>query len=107
MPFAYAQETAPDTGGLQEVVVTAQKRVENLQDVPVSVQVLDNARLEQLNITDLDDYVKYSPSISYSRGNGQGGSGAPGQSHIYIRGVVNGGDGNHSGSQPLRGHLSG
>ena len=103
VPFAYAQDAGTDTGGLQEVVVTAQKRVENLQDVPISVQVLDNARLEQLNITNLDDYVKYSPSISYSRGNGQGGSGAPGQSHIYIRGVVNGGDGNHSGSQPLVG----
>src|SRR5271154_7289742 len=75
VPFAYAQETAPETGGLQEVVVTAQKRVENLQDVPISVQVLDNTKLEQLNIVDLDDYVKYSPSISYSRGNGQGGSG--------------------------------
>ncbi|HUA87859.1 MAG TPA: TonB-dependent receptor, partial [Steroidobacteraceae bacterium] len=103
MPFAYAQEAGTDAGGLQEVVVTAQKRVENLQDVPISVQVLDNAKLEQLNVVDLDDYVKFSPSISYSRGNGQGGTGAPGQSHVYIRGVVNGGDGNHSGSQPLVG----
>ncbi|HKF97884.1 MAG TPA: TonB-dependent receptor plug domain-containing protein, partial [Steroidobacteraceae bacterium] len=97
--MAQAQEQAP-TAGLEEVVVTAQKRVENLQDVPISVQVLDNAKLEQLNITKVDDYVKYTPSMTYSRGNGQGGSGAPGQSLIYIRGVVNGGDGNHSGSQP-------
>jgi iron complex outermembrane recepter protein len=97
--MAQAQEQAP-TAGLEEVVVTAQKRVENLQDVPISVQVLDNTRLEQLNVTNVDDYVKYTPSLTYSRGNGQGGSGAPGQSLIYIRGVVNGGDGNHSGSQP-------
>jgi len=53
---AFAQQApapaAPaGTGGLQEIVVTAQKRVENLQDVPISVQVLDTAKLEQLNIS--------------------------------------------------------
>jgi outer membrane receptor protein involved in Fe transport len=99
---AHAQEEAT-AGGLQEVVVTATKRTENLQDVPISVQVLDNTKLEQLNVSGLDDYVKYSPSVSYNRGNGQGSNGAPGESHVYIRGVVNGGDGNHSGSQPAVG----
>ena len=99
--WAIAQAQEQEQGvGLQEVVVTAQKRVENLQDVPIAVEVLDNTKLEQLNITNIDGYVKYTPSLSYNRGNGQGGSAAPGQSHIYIRGVVNGGDGNHSGSQP-------
>ena len=51
MPWsmAHAQEEA-STGGLQEVVVTATKRTENLQDVPVAVEVLDTAKLEQLNI---------------------------------------------------------
>jgi iron complex outermembrane receptor protein len=104
MPWsmAHAQEEATN-GGLQEVVVTATKRTENLQDVPISVQVLDNTKLEQLNISGLDDYVKYSPSVSYNRGNGQGSNGQPGESHVYIRGVVNGGDGNHSGSQPAVG----
>src|SRR6267143_7204390 len=97
MPWAMAQE--PSTG-LQEVIVTAQKRVENLQAVPTAVEVLDTTKLEQLNIAGLDDYVKYSPSISYVRGQGQGGNGEPGSSHIYMRGVVSGGDGNHSGSQP-------
>ena len=100
--LAHAQEQE-QTVGLQEVIVTAQKRVENLQDVPVAVQVLDSTKLQQLDITNVDDYVKYTPSLSYSRGNGQGGSAAPGQAHIYIRGVVNGGDGNHSGSQPAVG----
>src|SRR6266705_950139 len=103
MPAAYAQQ-APATagataGGLEEVVVTAQKRVENLQDVPISVQVLDTAKLEQLNIVNIDDYVKFAPGIAYVRGEGQGGNGEPGESHIYIRGVVSGGT-NHSGSQP-------
>jgi iron complex outermembrane recepter protein len=105
IPAAYAQQ-APATvgpavqgGGLEEVVVTAQKRVENLQDVPISVQVLDTAKLEQLGIVNIDDYVKFAPGIAYVRGEGQGGNGQPGDSHIYIRGVVSGGT-NHSGSQP-------
>jgi iron complex outermembrane recepter protein len=100
MSVAVAQEQQAPTSGLQEVIVTATKRSENLQDVPISVEVLDNAKLEQLNVSGLDDYVKYSPSVSYNRGNGQGSNGQPGASHVYIRGVVNGGDGNHSGSQP-------
>ena len=106
VPAAYAQN-APQTqapsetaGGLAEIVVTAEKRVENLQNVPISVTVFDTAKLEQLGIVNLDDYVKYSPSISYVRGQGEGGNGEPGGAHIYIRGVVSGGDGNHSGSQP-------
>ena len=105
MPAAYAQnaqqeQATESTGGLQEVVVTAEKRVENLQNVPISVQVFDAAKLDQLGIVNLDDYVKYAPSISYVRGQGEGSNGQPGDAHIYIRGVVSGGDGNHSGSQP-------
>jgi iron complex outermembrane recepter protein len=102
MQVAHADEATPEAAetGLAEVVVTAQKRVENLQDVPVSVEVLDSQKLDELNVVNLDDYVKLSPSISYVRGQGQGGNAQPGSSHVYIRGVVSGGDGNHSGSQP-------
>ncbi|MBV8194062.1 MAG: TonB-dependent receptor, partial [Candidatus Dormibacteraeota bacterium] len=97
LPAAYAA----DSEGLQEIVVTAQKRVENLQDVPISVQVFDNRTLEQLDIVNLYDYVKYSPSVSFLNfGAGGGSNGQPGSSLIYIRGVVSGGDGNESGSQP-------
>jgi len=98
-PVAHA---APDTEavGLEEIVVTAQKTVENLQNVPVAIEVFDSQKIDQLNVVSLDDYVKYSPSVSYVRGQGQGGNGQPGSSHVYMRGVVSGGDGNHSGSQP-------
>jgi iron complex outermembrane receptor protein len=99
MQSAYAAEPA-DTGLLEEVVVTAQKRTENLQDVPISIEVLDNKKLDQLNIVSLDDYVKYSPSVAYVRSIGQGGNGQPGNAHVYMRGVVSGGEGNHSGPQP-------
>jgi outer membrane receptor protein involved in Fe transport len=99
VPAVHA-DSATDTGMLQEVVVTAQKRTENLQDVPISIEVLDTTKLDQLHVMSLDDYVKYSPSIAYSRAEGQGGNGQPGTSHIYMRGVVSGANENHSGSQP-------
>jgi outer membrane receptor protein involved in Fe transport len=105
VPDAWAQnapqaQPAETVGGLEEIVVTAEKRVENLQNVPISVTVFDTAKIEQLGVVNLDAYVKYSPSMSYVRGQGEGSNGQPGDSHIYIRGVVSGGDGNHSGSQP-------
>jgi iron complex outermembrane recepter protein len=98
MPAARAQDASADT--LQTVVVTAQKIEQNLQNVPISVEVFDNTKLTQLNITNIDDYVEFAPAISYVRSQGEGGNGEPGTSLIYIRGVVSGGDGNHSGSQP-------
>ncbi|MDB6084685.1 MAG: Outer rane receptor protein mostly Fe transport, partial [Gammaproteobacteria bacterium] len=99
VPLAHAMPEA-EQGGLEEIVVTAQKRVENLQNVPIAIEVFDGQKIEQLNVVNLDDYVKYSPSVSYVRSQGQGGNGQPGSSHVYMRGVVSGGDGNHSGSQP-------
>ena len=86
-------------GGLEEVVVTAQKRSENLQDVPISIQALNTEKLEQLSIVNIDDYVKYLSGVTTVKGLGQGGTGI-GTTHMYMRGVVSGQDGNHSGSQP-------
>src|SRR5258708_109771 len=99
MPAHAASDTEAGTGALEEIVVTAQKKVENLQNVPISIEVLDGEKIEKLHIANLDDYVKFSPSVAYVRGEGQGGNGEPGTSHVYIRGGVSGGT-NHSGSQP-------
>jgi outer membrane receptor protein involved in Fe transport len=99
MPAARAQQ-APSTDTLQTVVVTAEKVQENLQSVPISVEAFDNRRLTQLGIVNLDDYVALSPAVSYMRSQGEGDNGGPGSAIIYIRGVVSGGDGNHSGSEP-------
>src|ERR1700720_2260422 len=65
VPLAHAAAEAET--GLQEIVVTAQKKSENMQDVPISIAVFDNAQLDKLHIADIDDYVKYSPSVSYVR----------------------------------------
>jgi len=78
---------------LDEIIVTAQKRTENLQDVPVSVQVLGQETLEQLNVSAFEDYVEYLPTVSYT-------SNGPGYGILYMRGISSGGDGVHSGSMP-------
>jgi outer membrane receptor protein involved in Fe transport len=69
------------TGGVPVIVVTAQRRSEDLQDVPVSVQALGQEGLEQLNIDTFEDYLEQLPTVT------AGGSG-PGQSTIYIRGLA-------------------
>ena len=84
---------AGNTGVLEEIVVTAQKREENLQAVPISINVLDQRMLQELNITGFSDYVLRLPNVSYQ---GYG----PGQAQIYMRGCSDGGDGNFSGTNP-------
>ena len=86
-------ETPASTGTLEEVIVTAQKRTESLQNVPVSITALGTQKLEELHLESINDYIKYLPSVSYQ-------SSGPGFAKIYMRGVSSGGDGNHSGSLP-------
>lgn len=90
-----------DAGALAEIVVTAQKQTENLQNVPLSIEALSTQKLEQLHIANLDDYVKYLPSVSVQKFSfGAGNNGQPGTTHMYVRGVMNGANENHSASQP-------
>ena len=91
---AHAADSAADSAGtLEEIIVTAQKRTENLQQVPASVMALDTLQIQQLHISDFDDYTKFLPSLSSPNG-------APGQDQLYIRGLTNGTDGLRVGSQP-------
>jgi outer membrane receptor protein involved in Fe transport len=101
-PAVHAQQQAQGaaaTGGLEEVIVTAQKVSENLQTVPISIRALSGERIEQLSINNIDDYVKYLSGVTTVKGLGQGGTGI-GTTHMYMRGVISGQDGNHSASQP-------
>ena len=77
-----------------EIVVTAQKRSESLQNVPISIQALGTQKLEQLNISNFSNYAQQLPAVTFQ------GTGTPGVNVIYMRGVASGGDGNHSGSLP-------
>ena len=90
-PADQASETAADAGGLQEVIVTANRRAENLQDVPITIQALSGDTLKQLNITGFNDLLKYTPNVTFS-GNG------PGTGNIFMRGLGGSGSGNQSQS---------
>ena len=87
---------AQDSGGLEEVVVTAQKRSENMQDVPISIDAISTEKLEQLNINNFTDYVRMLPSVAATPSIGAGA----GFSAVYMRGIVTGGDGQATTSQP-------
>jgi outer membrane receptor protein involved in Fe transport len=66
---------------LEEVVVTARKKTESLQDVPISVSALRESDLEEKGINVFEDYLLQLPSVT------AGGAG-PGTSTIYIRGLA-------------------
>jgi iron complex outermembrane recepter protein len=102
-PMALAQDqpaavAGSGAGQIEEIVVTAQKRSENMQTVPVSIQAFSGKKLDQMNATEFSDYVKFLPSVVYQ-------TLAPNQTTVYMRGISTAGgqDGNHSGPQPLVG----
>ena len=66
---------------LEEIVVTARKKAESLQDVPLSVSALRESSLEELGVNVFEDYLLQLPSVT------AGGAG-PGTSTIYIRGLA-------------------
>lgn len=77
---------APAAEALQEIIVTANRREEQLQHVPMTIQVLTGATLAQLNVTSFDDFVTYLPGVT---AHGVG----PGQNNIYVRGLATGAGG--------------
>ena len=78
---------------LEEVLVTAEKRVANLQDTALSMQVLGTEQIQELGISGFDDYIQFLPSVAFT-------TLRPGISQVYMRGINSGGDGNHSASMP-------
>jgi iron complex outermembrane recepter protein len=77
---------------LEEITVTAQRRAQSMQDVPISMQAFTGQALQQLNIQTFDDYIKYLPNVS-SANNG------PGQNEVFMRGLS-------AGSQASQGSSS-
>ncbi len=75
--------------GLEEVVVTAQRRTENLQDVPITIQATSGQQLQQLNVTTVNELLKYTPNVTFS-------SNGPGMGNIFMRGLSYGGAPNQS-----------
>src|SRR6202795_4675171 len=89
--FAHAA-TATDTEAsdtIQEITVTAQRRSENIQNVPISIQALTADTLTQLSVTTFDDFVRYLPNVSVA-------TNGPGQGNIFMRGLSVGAAGSQS-----------
>ena len=91
-PSLMAQETTT----LGEVIVTAQKREQSLQDVPISLDALGEKKMEELNVQNFKDYVQFLPSVSMQPSIGAGS----GFNAVYMRGIATGGDGQATTSQP-------
>src|SRR5271167_1813243 len=84
---ASSSDTSTDT--LQEITVTATRRSQSMQDVPIAMQAFTGQALQQLNVSTFDDYIKYLPNVT-SANNG------PGQNEIFMRGLS-------AGAQPSQG----
>ena len=61
-PFTVAQESGANSG-LEEVIVTAQKRSESLQDVPISVSALSGDQMDRMHATTLESLQGYIPNL--------------------------------------------
>ncbi len=86
---ASAQTAPAASDTLDEIVVTAQRRSESMQNVPISMQAFTAKSLAELNVATFDDYIKYLPNVTTAN-NG------PGQSEIFMRGLS-------AGAQPSQG----
>ena len=82
-------EPSASSTGVSEIVVTAQRRNESIEKVPLTVQAFTGQTLQQLQVTTLDDLLKYTPNVTY-------GNNGPGQGNIFIRGLSAGFAGNQS-----------
>jgi len=85
-PAAWAQQTptpdsVDDTQALGTIIVTAEKRSEDIQEVPMSITVIDSDQLINLHATQLADYAAYIPGLTIAD------NGAPGSAAIGIRGI--------------------
>jgi iron complex outermembrane receptor protein len=79
---ASAQDQQAAKAYLEEIIVTAQKRSEDLQSVPIAVSVLSGADLQKQNIFDASQLQYYVPSLQQQSTNNQVGA-----TNFYIRGV--------------------
>src|SRR5579862_2918337 len=86
---APAAEASATTGGLTEIVITARKRSENLQDVPLSVDVFTQKDVQNLGLVEFSDYATKVPSISFI-------SIGPGTQTFFMRGVSDGSNPNYA-----------
>ena len=83
---AYGQGTGEEVDVLmEEIVVTARKREESIQDTPIAVSAFSGASLEARGIERIDGIAAITPNMSFDNINTNAGGGS--NASIYIRGV--------------------
>ncbi|MDB5367799.1 MAG: hypothetical protein JWM77_3726 [Rhodospirillales bacterium] len=80
---AMAQSAAADSGGVQEIMVTAQRRAESLQSVPIAVTAITAETIEKSNIRGIEDYFALTPNVSFVT------NGSRDRKDLAIRGISN------------------
>src|SRR5579871_4600786 len=86
---AAAAAAAPSNDDANTIIVTATRRSQSIQSVPMTLQALSGDTLSQLNATSFNDLLKYTPNVTFAN-NG------PGQGAIFMRGLSTGFAGNQS-----------
>ncbi|HET6564063.1 MAG TPA: TonB-dependent receptor plug domain-containing protein, partial [Xanthomonadales bacterium] len=81
--FAQEQDDEAKSLAIEEVIVTAQRREQNLQDVPIAITAFDSTTIEKAMFADISDYVTSAPNASVIS------NGARSRRQISIRGVTN------------------
>lgn len=75
--------------GVEDVIVTAEHKNESLEKTPMTLQAFTGEDLDEANVVDLQDLLKYTPNVTY-------GANGPGQGDIFMRGLSNGFRGDQS-----------
>jgi iron complex outermembrane recepter protein len=86
---AAAPDAETESSAIGEIIVTAQRRSQNLQDVPITMQAITSTELQQLSISNFDDIIKWLPNVTI-------GSNGPGQADLFMRGLSSGSVGGQS-----------
>ncbi len=90
---AIAAESGAQSGLIEEIVVTAQKREQSLADVPISINVVSGSQIDRFNIATFEEIDEYVPNMVIAD--------SPGNNQIYVRGI-----GTESGSLALEQSVS-
>ena len=86
---AAVAQTQIASNGIEQVVVTAERRSQSVQNVPTTVQAFTGQALSDINAATLESLLRYTPNVTY-------GNNGPGQGEIFMRGLTNGFRGNQS-----------
>ena len=80
---AVAQEDGSSSGGLEEIVVTARKRSESIQEIPATIQAISQESLAAMGAKAMEDYARFVPSVNVV-------TYGPGSNTVVFRGAITG-----------------